>query len=151
MSMSRAQLAANLWGLLQRQFQEVGISNEDSTGNLKEPVDSTLLALEVDYSDLPTAEVANADVIKAVTLSRYYGLRAIYDAALYRVDYQMSVGAPSASKQENRSQYVRQLEESLKRAKAEADPYLPETGAAAFGFGVIALDHIEPYGVEDAS
>jgi hypothetical protein len=148
--MSRAQLAANLWGLLQRQFTEVGISNEDSTGNLKEPVDFTLLALDVDFDDLATGSVASADVSKALTVARYYGLRAIYDAALYRVDYQQSVGAPSVSKQENRSQYVRQLEEALKRAKADAEPYLPETGAGAFGFATLVLDHIEPYDVEDA-
>jgi hypothetical protein len=54
MSMSRAQLAAELWGRLGTQFTEAGITNTDTTGNLKEPVDSTLLALGVSYGDLAT-------------------------------------------------------------------------------------------------
>ena len=66
MGMSRAQLSAALWGLLQRQFTEVGIENEDSTGNLKEPVDFTLLALGTSYDDLTTGTVASADVGKAM-------------------------------------------------------------------------------------
>jgi hypothetical protein len=54
MSMSRAQLAAELWGRLGTQFTEAGITNIETTGNLKEPVDSTLLALGISYSDLAT-------------------------------------------------------------------------------------------------
>ena len=144
MGMSRAQLSAALWGLLQRQFTEVGIENEDSTGNLKEPVDFTLLALGTSYDDLTTGTVASADVGKAMIVARFYGLQAAYDAALGRVD--MSVGAPSVSKSGN--QYVKDLAAALAIAETRAKPYLPDTGA--FGFATLILDHIEPYDVEGA-
>lgn len=144
MPMQRAQLTADLWGMLQTQFTEVGIVNDDSTGNLKEPVDQTLLALGTDYDDLPTATVANADVSKALILARYYGLLKVYDAAMNRTDTQKSVGAPSVSRSDNKSQYVRQLENAIFRAKEQAEPFLPSAGANSWGFGTISLDFIEP-------
>lgn len=143
MPQSRAQLVSDLWGMLQTQFTEVGTINEDSTGNLKEPVDLTLLALGTDYDDLPTATVANADVAKAMILARYYGLSKVYDGAMNRIDSNKSVGAPSVSRSDSKSQYVRALERALETAKAAAEPYLP-AAASAWGFGTISLDFIEP-------
>lgn len=145
MGMSRAQLAANLWGLLQRQFTEVGISNEDSTGNLKEPVDFTLLALGTSYADLASGTVDDGDESDALTIARYQGLRTVYDAALAKVD--VTIDAPNTSVKW--SQYAAAIEKALNAAKAEALP-LMATAVNPFGFATIALDHIEPYDVEDA-
>lgn len=145
MGMSRAQLAANLWGLLQRQFTEVGIENEDSTGNLKEPVDFTLLALGTSYADLASGTVDDGSEADALTIARYQGLRSVYDAALAKVD--VTIDAPNTSVKW--SQYAAAIEKALTAAKAEALP-LMATAVNPFGFATIALDHIEPYDVEDA-
>lgn len=145
MGMSRAQLAANLWGLLQRQFTEVGIENEDSTGNLKEPIDFTLLALGTSYADLSSGTVDDGDEHDALTIARYQGLRSVYDAALAKVD--VTIDAPNTSVKW--SQYAAAIEKALTAAKAEALP-LMATAVNPFGFATIALDHIEPYDVEDA-
>lgn len=145
MGMSRAQLAANLWGLLQRQFTEVGIENEDSTGNLKEPVDFTLLALGTSYDDLASGTVDDGSEADALTIARYQGLRTVYDAALAKVD--VTIDAPNTSVKW--SQYAAAIEKALTAAKAEALP-LMATAVNPFGFATIALDHIEPYDVEDA-
>ena len=109
------------------------MANTDTTGNLKEPVDETFVALGVSYDDLATATVAPADQQAAMILSRYYGLLSVYDAALNRVDKQTSVGAPSVSKSENYSQFVRQLENALFRARENAKPFLPSGATWAFG------------------
>lgn len=138
--MTRAQLAADLWGMLQRQFVEAGITNDDSTGQLKEPVDSTLLALGIDYSDLAAAEVANTDVSKARILARYYGLSTIYDAVLDRVDEQ--VDAPSVNLR--RSQMVTQVKAALDNAESAAKPFIPVFNEGSWGFASLSIGYIEP-------
>ena len=125
MSMSRADLHAFLWGQLQTQFLEVGKTDDDTSGNLKEPLDSTFVALGTSYGDVGTATVSDEDTAKALVLVRFYGLTSIYDAALNRIDEQKSVGAPSVSLSQNKSQFVRQLENALFRAKEQAAPFLP--------------------------
>lgn len=143
MSLSRAQLAAALWGTLQRQFQEVGIENEDSTGNLKEAVDSTLLALGTEYDELETATVGSGDESKALIVARYHGLQAVYDAALSMVD--TTIDAPNTSVRW--SQYAANLENALTRAEAVAAPYMA-TVDSGWGVGSLSLDYIEPCDVE---
>jgi hypothetical protein len=133
MSMSRMELAGYLWGRLQAQFTEVGIVNADSSGNLKEPLDDTFVALGFSFSDAATATVEDADTQKALALVRYYGLTTVYDAALNRTDEQKSVGAPSVSLSQNKSQFVRQLENALFRAKENAEPFLPKGDTWIFG------------------
>lgn len=133
MSMSRAQLMTYLWGKLGDQFTEAGMTNDDTSGNLKEPLDETFVALGFSFTDAATAEVVTGDEPKAMTLARYFGLLAVYDAVMNRVDSQISVGAPSVSKSENRSQFVRQLENALFRAREAAEPFLPTGGTVAFG------------------
>jgi hypothetical protein len=139
MSLTRAQLAANLWGTLQRQFTEVGIENTDDSGNLKEPVDSTLLALGVDYSDLETAVIADGGEQKALIVARRYGYEAILDAAATWVD--LTIDAPNTSVK--RSQFVQNIERALARATADAAPFI-DTGASVWGFGSLPIGHITP-------
>jgi hypothetical protein len=139
MSMIRAQLAGAMWGRLQQQFVEAGISNEDTTGNLKEPVDETLIALGVGYEDLETATVETVDEAKALILARYYGLLTVYDAVMNRTDTQISTGAPSVSKSESKSQYVRQLENALFRARENAEPFLPSTTGSSWSVDDLTL------------
>jgi hypothetical protein len=145
MAMTRAQLAADLWGMLQRQFAEADIANEDSTGNLKEPVDSTLLALGVDYAELATAEVANSDVVKARILARYYGLSAVYDAVLNSVDVQ--VDAPNVNLR--RSQRVANLKAAVDAARAVALPFISVENEGSWFVGSVDLGITQPSCRED--
>ena len=138
MSLSRAQLAAELWGRLQRPFAEVGITNSDTTGNLKEPIDATLLALGTAWGDVATGTVATGDELKAITVAAYYGWEAAVTAAANLVDG--SVGAPQV--QESASQLTANYTKQRDLAKQAAQQYLPDEGA--FVVGVIALDIIEP-------
>lgn len=142
MAMSRAQLTAALWGTLQRQFTEVGITNTDDSGNLKEPVDSTLLALGVAYSVLASGDadlIADGDEHKALIVARAYGLSTILDAALNTFDE--SIDAPNTTIK--RSQFVTNIERALARANADAAPFI-STAPSAWGAGTISLDYIEP-------
>ena len=125
MSMSRADLQAYLWGRLQTLFTEVGMTDDDTAGNLKEPLDETFVALGSSYGDAAIATVSDEDTSKALALVRYYGLTSIYDAALNRIDEQKSVGAPSVSLSQNKSQFVRQLENALFRARENVEAFLP--------------------------
>ena len=137
--MNRAALAAELWGRLQRPFAEVGITNSDTTGNLKEPLDATFLALGVAYGDVATGTVASGDELKAITVAVYYGLDAVYRGALNKVD--TSVGAPQVSR--SSSQMVANLKAALDAAKQAALPYLPDDGGT-WGSGTITLGFLEP-------
>ncbi len=126
MSMSRAQLAAELWGRLQTQFTVAGITNADTTGNLKEPVDSALMALGIGYGDLPTATVADSDVQRAIAWAVFYG----YSAVIPRVADQAkqvstSVGAPSVSKSTNGAAYLNELRLLRDAAKDAAEHMTP--------------------------
>lgn len=123
---------ADLWGMLQRQFAEVGISNEDSTGNLKEPVDATLLALGTAYSDLGTGAVSDGDEHKALTIARYQGLRTVYDAALAKVD--VTIDAPNTSVRW--SQYAAAIKAALETAKADALPLMTTAPATWIVTGI---------------
>lgn len=135
--MNRAALAAELWGRLQRPFTEVGITNSDTSGNLKEPIDATLLALGTAWDDVATGTVAAGDELKAIALAVYYGWGAIVSAFQ---DKDIQVDAPniriSKSNQGNR------YEARLAEAKAAALPWLPDEGS--WGFGTISLGFIEP-------
>jgi hypothetical protein len=134
--LSRNQLAAELWGVLQRTFAEVGIENSDTSGNLKEPIDATLAVLGVSYADLPTGEVADGSERAAIDVARYYGLQAVYIAATGFVD--MQVDAPSIRL--SKSQYVANVKAAMDACKEIASPYLPADGA--WGSGSISLGFI---------
>lgn len=135
--MNRAALAAELWGRLQRPFAEVGITNSDTTGNLKEPLDATFLALGVAYGDVATGTVSSGDELKAITVAVYYGYAAIVGAF---IDKEIEVDAPNTrvSKGTQGDRYER----LLANAKAAALPYLPDDGGT-WGGGVISLGFIE--------
>jgi len=138
MSLSRAQLAAELWGRLQRPFAEVGITNSDTTGNLKEPIDATLLALGTAWDDVSSGTVESGSEASAIALAVYYGWGAAIVAAANLVDG--SVGAPQV--QESSSQLIANYTKQQEAAKRAVDAYLPDDGT--FVVGVIALDIIEP-------
>lgn len=133
MSLSRAELAAELWGRLQRPFAEVGITNSDTTGNLKEPIDSTLVALGTAFGDLATGMVAAGDELKAITVAVYYGWDAAVTAAANLVDG--SVGAPQV--QESLSQLTANYTKQRDLAKQAALPWLPSDNT--WGYGAITL------------
>lgn len=128
MSMNRVELMGYAWGRLGVLFTEVGMTNDDSSGNMKEPLDDTLMALGSTYEDAASAVVATADERAARALVRYYGLIAIQDSALNYVDESKSTGAPSVSLSRSRSQFVAQIEKSLERAYKDAAQYLPIGG-----------------------
>lgn len=132
--MNRAALVAELWIRLQHVFAVVGMSNEDSPGNMKEPVDDTLRALGVSYADLATGEVASSDVDKAIVLAEYFGLKAVYKSAIESVD--ISVAAPQVSK--SKSQFVLNVKDALTQARADASPWIP--GDVKWLSGSIDLD-----------
>jgi hypothetical protein len=134
--MNRAALVAELWIRLQRVFVVVGITDEDTPGNLKEPVDDTLRALGVAYADLATGEVADSDIDKAIILAEYYGLKTVYKSAIQNVD--ISVAAPQVSK--SKSQFVANITAALALAKAEAAAWIP--GEATWSAGTIDLDFV---------
>lgn len=136
MGLSRNQLAAELWGVLQRTFAEVGIENSDTSGNLKEPIDATLAVLGVPYADLPTGEVADGSERAAIDVARYYGLQAVYLAATGFVDIQVDAPTIRLSK----SQYVANVKEALAACYDTASPYLPSTGV--WGGGVITIPYV---------
>lgn len=139
MSMSRAQLVADLWGRLGTQFTEAGLTNTDTTGHLKEPVDSALLALGVSYSNLSTGTVTDSDIPRAIALVTYFGYVRLIDAVAHTgTNKSISVGAPSVSKSENRADYIRSLERLRDAAKQEADDLIPG-GSWAYA-GDLSLD-----------
>lgn len=146
MSLSRAELAAELWGRLQRPFAEVGITNSDTTGNLKEPLDATLSALGVAYADLGVGVVQYGDELKAITVAVYYGYAAMLDAVSTRVTRSLSAASPQVSRTDNFTDLTRTLEAAMARAKAAALPYLPAEGS--WGYGTISLGFIEPEACE---
>ena len=138
MSLSRAELQASLWGTLQRPFTEVGIANTDTTGNLKEPLDATLYAMGTAYADLTTGTIADGSEFDALKVARYYGLSAIYDAALNRVDVRLT--DEDMSRSDTWSQFVKNLKDARDEAKADAAPFLPADGS--WGAGSLSLGFI---------
>lgn len=140
--MNRAALAAELWGRLQRPFAEVGITNSDTSGNLKEPIDATLTALGTAYGDLATGTVESGSEAAAIALAVYYGYVAMLDGIATRVTRSMSAATPNVSRTDNYSELTDTLEAALKRAAVAASPYLPADGT--FVTGSIAMDIIEP-------
>jgi hypothetical protein len=131
MSLSRAELAAKLWGRLQRPFAEVGIANADTSGNLMEPLDDTLAALGLEDDGV----VPDDNKTKAIALAVYYGWEAIVRAF---IDMDDQVDAPNIhivnSKQGDRYEKQRDL------ALQTAAPYLPDDGS--FSSGTINLGFI---------
>ncbi len=136
--MNRAALAAALWGDLQRPFTEVGITNADTSGNLKEPLDKTFRALGTAWGDEATATVADGSEAAALSVAVYYGWEAVVTAAANLVDG--SVGAPQVS--ESSSQLFANYTKQRDAAKRDALAYLPDDGA--FSIGAIVMDFIEP-------
>jgi len=140
MALSRAALAAELWGHLQRSFTEVGIANSDTSGNLKEPVDATLSAFDVAYGDLPTGTIADGNERAAITVAIYYGYVAVLAGAEQRATTSISVGAPSVTKSVNWSDYVANITRAMERAKTLAAANLPADNA--WGSGSLDLDFV---------
>lgn len=142
MTMSRAELAAELWGRLQVPFTDAGIVNADSSGNLKEPVDSALMKLGITYSDLSATGdvVTDANVPAAIAWAVHFGYAALLRSLAHTgTSVSMSVGAPSVSKTENKGDYIRSLERLRDQAKTEAESL---TTGATWVFGSISTDII---------
>lgn len=139
MSMSRAQLAAALWGTLQRQFTEVGIENSDDAGNLKEPLDSTLLALGTAYADLSDGEVDTGDEAAALAIVEYQGLRAAL-RAYNKVD--TTIDAPTVTVRW--SQLGDKLRKDVADAAVIVSAALSERNGGSWGVGSLSLGFIEP-------
>lgn len=142
--MNRLDAALYLQSQLGSLFTEVGIEFGDPAVLLSDVVDDALLMTGVSYADLAAAEVASVDVPGFRAVLRYVGLRYVYDNALNRVDTQIS--DPNVSK--NWSQFVRQLENSVKSALAAAEPHISGQGSEAFATGTIVFgDRTIPPGV----
>lgn len=140
MALDRTAAAEYLAGKLGVLFTDAGIPLTDSVGGLREPIDEALLMTGSDYATLTTATVTDANALGFFRVLRYTGLKQVYDAVKNRVDIQLD--GPQMSK--NRSQFVRQLENSVEKARKEAEPFIVD-GVTGFSRGVITLDTIEPY------
>lgn len=137
MSMSRAQLSAELWGRLGAEFTAAGITNADTTGNLKEPLDSALLSMGVAYGDLATATVPDSDIQRAIAWAEYYGYDRLIAVGLRNsISTTMSVGAPSVSKSTNGDNYIKSLERQRDAARAKAEAL---SAGTAWVFGDLSL------------
>ena len=140
MSLSRAELATELWGWMQRSFTEVGITNSDTSGNLKEPLDATLQVFDVAYADLSSGSIADGTERRAINVAVYYGYMAVLVAAEQRATTSISVSAPSVSKSVNWSDYVTNITKAMERAKAIAAPDLPSD--STWGSGSLSLEFV---------
>ena len=145
MSMTRGEMQDALWGDLQWGFTEVGITNTDDSGNLKEPLDRALLALGTSYSDLATGEAADGDEYTALAILHYTGLQTIYNAALAKVD--VTIDAPNTSVKW--SQFVANIAAALMEAKAEATPLMTTTVSSWVATSV-NTGYLDTYGLEEA-
>lgn len=133
MSMSRAELVAELWGRLGTQFTEAGITNTDTTGHLKEPVDSALGSIGVPYSQRSTATVSDELADAAIEWAVCYGCVCIIASQAHTgVSGSWSVGAPSVSESENREPFIRTIERMRDEAEEAAKARMPG-GSWAFG------------------
>jgi hypothetical protein len=154
MGLSRAELATELWGWLQRSFVEVGITNSDTSGNLKEPLDATLSVFDVAYSDLMSGAISDGAERRAINVAVYYGYAAILVAAETRVTSSISVSAPSVSKSVNWSDYVQNITKAMERARAIAAPDLPSDatwGSGSMSLGFVSGGRYDEFAIEDAS
>lgn len=138
--MGRAESATYLASSLAELLSDAGLATTDTAGDLKEPIDDALLLTGTAYDDLATATVAGVDVVGYRKVLTYTGLRRVYDAVLNRVD--IALDGPTMSK--NRSQFVRQMENRIKRAYDEAEPFIANGASGTWGSGTITLDYLEP-------
>lgn len=126
MTMSRAQLVAELWGRMQVQFTRAGIVNEDTSGNLKEPVDSALGAIGVSYSTRATGEASDDLADVAIAWAVFYGCQKVLDAVAHEAtSTSKSVSAPGVSLSANGAEFIRAVERMRDNAKARAEALTP--------------------------
>lgn len=140
MAMSRAVLMERIWADYQDDLQRASLVKEDTTGNLKEPIDDTLTALGIAYNDLEAGAVPDGSEAKAILLARFYVLQKVWRWAKGQIDIQ--VDAPTVRL--SRSQFFDHVTAELADAKAAASPFIPTANESTWGVGTISLDFLEP-------
>lgn len=138
MSITRTNAADYIAGMFAQQLTDAGLATTDTTGALKEPIDTALRLTGTSHADIATATVSDADAVGFFAVLDYTALLRIQRAILLRVDLQLD--GPQMSK--SRSQAVRQIERAVDDAKKAADPFIVESGE--WGYGTITLDYLEP-------
>ena len=114
MSLTRADAATYLAGRYGTLASAVGVGNADDADGWADAINDALLASAVDYPDLATATVEDADGRDFLALLRYAALRRLAEAA----SIQFSVTLPGGLAAQ-RGQVFAAINALLARAEAE--------------------------------
>lgn len=116
MGLTRAQLNTAVTGELAGVLTLAGFAATDTSGAMKEPLDSTFRALGEDESDLATATVADGDETKAIAYLRYFTV----DKAVWNTTAKMNVkaGSATANQREQHENLLKLLAHALGQAQA---------------------------------
>lgn len=128
---------------LTEEYQELAadakFTTQQTTDAYSTALDMALRQLGVDESDLATADVAQADVIKYIALMNYYALKRF--VRLLAVRFDVSFPGPVSAK---RSQAFEQVRRLYAEAEAEVVNLGFNVGAGGFQLGRVTLDFNEP-------
>lgn len=139
-SLTRSQMATLLGTRAGANLRAVGLTTDDLTGNLKEPLDDTLRALGVPYGSEASATLDDGQVSQFLAVGAVYVLRRALDEASGFAD----VAAPGLGVSKNRNQIVKNLRERLADAEMAAAVYGIADLTPAMGSGVYTIDALEP-------
>ena len=138
MSFTRADALTYVTNSFAELISDVGLGLTDTAGAMKEVLDDALLLHGVDYDDLASPTIANADILGLRAILTYTLLNRCYNAALHRVD--ITLDGPNMSKR--RSQMVAQLKDRVAAAKEAAEEFFSDDGS--FSLTTMDLDFLEP-------
>ena len=130
---------------LTQQYRELAVeakfSDEQTTAAYSNAIDMSLRYLNVQESDLATADVVQADTLKYIALLDYFALDRF--STLLSIRYDVSLPGPVSAK---RSQEFSQVEVLLQRAENKLATLGIVIGSSgqAFQMGRINLDFLEP-------
>jgi hypothetical protein len=114
-------------------------TSQQTTDAYNTALDMALRQLGFQETDLATADVAQADVIKYIALLNYYALKRF--VRLFAVRFDVSLPGPVGAK---RSQAFEQVKQLYAEAEAEVINLGFNVGAGGFELGRLTLDFNEP-------
>jgi hypothetical protein len=140
MTLNRQEAADELANRAGRHLLAVGLTADDTTGNLKEPLDDTFRALGVAYADVADAEVEESELDRFLAVGAVFVLRQALGASSGFAD----VAATALGTSKRKSQIVKNLMDQLNRAESYAAQYGVAGLTAVMASGVVILDVLEP-------
>jgi hypothetical protein len=140
MTLNREEAASELANRAGRHLIAVGLTADDTTSNLKEPLDDTFRALGVAYGDLADAEVEEGNLDQFLAVGSVYVLR----HALAASSGFANVAATALGTSKQKQQIVQILEKRLAEAEAYAAQYGVSVLNPVMGSGVYRIDILEP-------